>query len=122
YDGLLTLATYAALFWLTVQSLDGRADTRAFLRTMLAGGYAVAALAIVQTAGDLAARQSPIHAYGTLGQWNILGGYLAMLWPLAYLELIEARSAGARLLAANVLVVLVVALLLTFSRSAWLGS
>jgi O-antigen ligase len=122
YDGLLTLATYAGLFWFTVQTLHRADDARALTRTMLAGGYVVAAIAIVQWAGDSAAGEAQVHAYGTLGQWNILGAFLAMLWPLAFVELVEARSAGARLIAANVLIVLVVALALTFSRSAWLGS
>ena len=45
-----------------------------------------------------------------------------MLWPLALRELLEARSWTARLIAANALGVLGIALLLTFSRSAWLGS
>jgi O-antigen ligase len=122
YDGLLTLATYAGVFWFAVQTLEGPAGARALLRTMLASGYAVAALAIVQAAGDLVSQQASIHAFGTLGQWNILGGFLAMLWPVALIELVVATRPGARLLAANVLVVLLLALILTFSRSAWLGS
>src|SRR5207244_7260024 len=48
YDGLLTLITYAALFWLAVQTLKDAEDARRLLRAMLIGAYLVAILAIGQ--------------------------------------------------------------------------
>jgi O-antigen ligase len=122
YDGLLTLLTYTGLFWFSVQALNSPAEARALLRVLLASAYVVAALAIVQWVGDSLVQAGAARAYGTLGQWNVLGGFLAMLWPVAYMELAEARSWNGRILAANVLVLLGVALVLTFSRSAWIGS
>jgi O-antigen ligase len=121
YDGLLTILTYAALFWLSIQALSGPDDARALLRVLLASGYVVAALAMIWSVTDYRALEQIVPAYGTLGNSNVLGAFLAMLCPLAYGELLEARTWGARILAMNVLVVLSAALLLTFSRSAWLG-
>jgi O-antigen ligase len=122
YDGLLTIVIYAALFWLSIQALSGPDDARALLRVLLASGYVVAAVAMIQSVTDYQAQRQIVPAYGTLGNSNVLGAFLAMLCPLAYGELIEARTWSARILALNALVVPAAALLLTFSRSAWLGA
>jgi putative inorganic carbon (HCO3(-)) transporter len=122
YDGLLTIVTYAALFWLSIQALSGPDDARALLRVLLASGYVVAAVAMIQSVTDYQAQRQIVPGYGTLGNSNVLGAFLAMVCPLAYGELIEARTWSARILALNALVVPSAALLLTFSRSAWLGA
>jgi hypothetical protein len=49
YDGLLTLVTYAGLFWLSVQVLSGADEARSLLRVLLASGYLVAVSAILQS-------------------------------------------------------------------------
>jgi len=121
YDGLLTILTYAALFWLAVQALDGPADARKLLWVLMAGGYLVAAIAIVQSVTDSLQQGVFVPASGTLGQKNVLGAFLALLCPLAYAELAAARSWGARLLAVNALTIFGLALFLSFSRSAWIG-
>ena len=122
YDGLLTLVTYVGLFWLTVQALADGDEARRLLRVLLASGYLVAALAILQSVGDSAGQPSVAPAFGTLGQKNVLGMFLAMLAPLAYRELVDADSRSKRILALNVLAVIVVGLVLSLSRSAWLGA
>ena len=121
YDGLLTIVTYALLFWLSVQTLAGPAEARTLLRVPLASGYLVAALAILQSVTASVQQGALVPAYGTLGQQNVLGAFLAMLCPLAYWELIEAKSWSKRVIAINLLIVIGVALILTLSRSAWLG-
>ena len=120
-DGLLTLITYAALFWLAVQALAGQGEARKLVRSLLVGGYLAAAAALIQSARDSAATGLIVPANGTFGNADVLGAYLAMLSPLAYHELRSARTWTARLLAANALLLMTTALLLTFSRSAWLG-
>jgi O-antigen ligase len=122
YDGLLTLLTYAGLFWLAVQTLEGPEDAAALLRTLVASAYVVAAVAIVQEMVETSQQGSPGHAYGTFGQWNVLGSFLAIAWPLALWELGTARSKTARLLALNATLVIGIALVLTFSRSSWVGA
>lgn len=122
YDGLVTILTYAAVFWLSVQALDGPGDARFLRRVLLVSGYVVAAIAIVQAATDSLRQETFGPAFGTLGQQNVLGAFLAMLIPLAYRELIEATRWSGRVLALNAIAVLGLALLLTFSRSAWLAT
>jgi O-antigen ligase len=121
YDGLLTILTYAALFWLAVQTLEAPADARKLLWVLLASGYLVAAIAIVQSVSDSLRLGVFVPASGTLGQKNVLGAFLAMICPVAYGELAVARSWGAQLLAANALTVYGLALFLSFSRSAWVA-
>ena len=131
YDGLLTLLTYAALFWLAVQTLDTPGDARALARTLLASAYVVAAIAIAQSTidsmgpidptlrGTDAVQGSVVRAYGSLGQWEVLAEFLVLAWPFALWESAVATSLAARLLAINASVVIALALLLTFSRSGW---
>ena len=121
YDGLLTILTYAALFWLGVQGLRGPGDGRTLLRVLMAAGYVVAAIAIVQSVSDSLQQGVFVPAAGTLGQKNVLGAFLALLCPLAYGEVAAARSWAARLLALNALAIYSLALFLSFSRSAWVG-
>jgi putative inorganic carbon (HCO3(-)) transporter len=121
YDGLLTLVTYAGLFWLSVQALSGPEDARSLLRTLLVSAYLAAAIAIVQEVVETSQQGGPVHAIGTFGQWNVLGAFLTIAWPLALWEVVAAESRTARLLALNAVLVIGVALILTFSRSAWVG-
>ena len=122
YDGLLTILTYAGLFWLCVQAMDGPDDARVLLRVLLASGYLVAAIAILQSVSDSVAQGAIVPAFGTLGQQNVLGAFLVLLWPLALRELVAANSWSTRIIALNVLGVLGAALILTLSRSAWVGT
>jgi len=48
-EGLLTIVTYVALFWLGAQFLHNAGEARRLMRWLLAGGYLVALLGIAQT-------------------------------------------------------------------------
>ena len=122
YDGLLTLITFAALYWLAVQAIADQSEARVVIRVLLASGYVVAAVAIMQSVHDSVQQGFVAPAFGSLGNPNVLGALLALVIALAAGELIRARSAPARILSANVLVVTGVALVLTFSRSSWLAA
>lgn len=122
YDGVLTILTYASLFWLSMQALDGPGDARALLWVLLASGYLVAAIAILQSVTDSMVRGDLVPAFGTLGQQNVLGAFLVLLCPLAFREIVAADSWSTRVVALNVLAVLGAALVLTLSRSAWVGA
>ena len=131
YDGLLTIATYAALYWLAVQTIDGPADARVTLRWLLAGAYVVAGVAIIQSivdsvspasaflAGTDAVQGPIVRAYGSLGQWEVLGEFLVLAWPLALWEAATAQSIATRVMSLNAAAVIGVAVVLTFSRSTW---
>jgi putative inorganic carbon (HCO3(-)) transporter len=124
-EGLLTIATYALLFWLTVQSISSSADARGVLRALLAGAFVVSLIAVLQAvAGGLVAGASsgPAHAVGTFGNSNALAAYLAMAIPLGLGEYIHATSSTERVLAGNVIVAMALALVLTFGRGGWIGA
>ena len=122
YDGLLTLVTYAGLFWLSVQTLKSADDARGLLRVLLATAYAVAVIAILQAVRNSLRAGGFDAAYGTMGNPNVLGAFLATAFALGLGELALARSAAGRILTINVLVVVGLALLMSFSRSGWLGA
>src|SRR6202158_2521959 len=122
YDGLLTILLYAGLFWLSVQALSGPGEARTLMRILLASGYVVAVVAILQSVTDSVAQGALVPAFGTLGQKNVLGAFLAMLVSLAYRELVEAKSWRQRVTPLNLAAIIGAALLLTLSRSAWLGT
>jgi len=127
YDGLLTLSTFAALFWLSVQALADQAEARLLIRVLLASGYAVAATAIVQSMHDSIEQRTIepgaiLPAFGSLGNPNVLGGFLALVITVSVGELLMAGSTASRIVLLNVLVISGLALLLSFSRSSWLGA
>jgi O-antigen ligase len=132
YEGMVTILAYALLFRLAAQALDGDGAWDV-ARALLLGGFLVAALAIVQSLVESAliggATEETARTFGgwlratsTFGNAATLGAFLAMLTPLALHELLSARSAANRVLAANACAVLGLALVLTFSRAAWLGA
>jgi putative inorganic carbon (HCO3(-)) transporter len=122
YDGLLTLIMYAGLFWLSVQTLKGPDDARGLLRVLLAAAYVVAVTAILQAVRDSLRQGEVAAAFGTMGNSNVLGAFLAMAFALGLGELAAAQSASGRIMAVNVLIVVGLALLMSFSRSGWLGA
>ncbi len=122
YDGLLTALTYAALFWLALQVLETREDARALLRVLLAAGYVASAVAILRCVGESVAAGRLVPAFGTLGQKNVLGAFLALLLPIAYAELATSKGWIGRFLALNVLAMIGLAVALSFSRSAWVAA
>ncbi|HYV32788.1 MAG TPA: hypothetical protein VEO53_16995, partial [Candidatus Binatia bacterium] len=53
WEGLITIVTYALVFWLAVQLLSGEADARGLTWSLLLSGYLVAGIAILQSAFGL---------------------------------------------------------------------
>lgn len=127
WEGLLTITTYALLFWLAVQSMSGERDARWLIWSLLFSGYVVAAVALLQsTLGVLGGGyfQTPnyIRADSTMAHPDFLGIFLAMLLPVAFGKLVSRRPGLSRLLAANLVVVLSLGLVVTYTRSAWIGA
>jgi O-antigen ligase len=132
YEGLVTIACYALLFWLAADALDAE-SARGVLRALLAAGFVAAMLGIVQSiVGSILVGGAPaetaltfggsLRATSTFGNAYGLGGLLAMVLPLAVHELASARSAADRVVAANVVAVVGLGLVPTYSRAAWLGA
>src|SRR6266566_7645405 len=129
WEGLITIVTYALVFWLTVQLISGEADARGLTWSLLVSGYVIAAAAILQSAFGLlgggyftVAGTNLIRPDVTLANPDFLGIFLAMLLPMAIAKLMSQRPATTRLLAANLVVIISLGLLATFTRAAWIGA
>jgi len=129
WEGLLTIVTYALLFWLAVQLISGEADARGVSWSLLVSGYFIGAAAILQSAFGLLGggyfregTNGPIRADVTLANPDFLGIFLAMLIPIAVAKMISRRPGTTRILSANLVVVLALGLLATFTRAAWIGA
>jgi putative inorganic carbon (HCO3(-)) transporter len=127
WEGLLTVTTYALLFWLAVQLISGEEDALWLTWSLLVSGYVVAAVAVLQSVfGVLGGPDFPMptsfRADSTMAHPDFLGIFLAMLLPVALAKLIGPASGLTRLLAANLVIVLSIGLLETFTRAAWIGA
>src|SRR2546421_6391181 len=126
WEGLLTIATYALLFWLSVQLMSGGGDAEWMTWSLLFSSYVMAVVAVLQSGfgvlGGGYFRSTYIRADATMAHPDFLGIFLAMLLPVAFAKLIGRHSGMTRLLAANLVVVLSLGLVATFTRSAWIGA
>jgi O-antigen ligase len=129
WEGLLTVASYALVFWLAVQLLSGEGDARGLTWSLLISGYLIGAVAVLQSGFGLFGggyfqngTNGPIRADVTLANPDFTGIFLAMLLPVALAKVISRRPATTRVLAANLVVILALGLLATFTRAAWIGA
>jgi putative inorganic carbon (HCO3(-)) transporter len=128
WEGLLTITNYALLFWLAIQFTSGESDSRALTWSLLISGYIIAVAAVLQAGfgllggGYFKSSEGFIRADVTLANPDFLGIFLALLLPIAFGKLISQRPFMTRLLAANLVVVFVLALILTYARGAWIGA
>jgi len=128
WEGLLTIVTYALIFWLAVQLLAGQSAGRGLTWSLLISAYFIAGAAILQSAFGLLGggyfrdgTNGPIRADVTLANPDFTGIFLAMLLPVALSKVISWRPAT-RMLAANFVVIISLGLLATFTRAAWIGA
>jgi putative inorganic carbon (HCO3(-)) transporter len=128
WEGLLTIVTYALLFWLAVQLLSSEAEARGLIWSLLISGYVVGAIAILQSGfgllggGYFQGANGVLRADATLANPDFTGIFLAMLLPVALAKLVSRRPAVTRVLAANLVVVLLLGLIATYTRAAWIGA
>jgi O-antigen ligase len=128
WEGLLTITTYALLFWLAVQVISEASDASWVIWSLLFSGYLVAGVAILQSAfglfggGYFATSFNYVRADSTMANPDFLGIFLATLLPVAFAKLISPRRPFlTRLVAANLVIVLTLGLLVTFTRASWIG-
>jgi putative inorganic carbon (HCO3(-)) transporter len=130
--GLLKLFSYLGVYALMRQLLaQAPAWWDRLVAALLAGELVTGVVAIRQLYGDtteLARWADPnsvadgtIRVYGTLENPNLLAGYLLALLPLALVALLRWRQPARRLFALAALLIGLAALVLTYSRGAWMG-
>ena len=130
--GLLKLVLYLAVRGLAARLLTRcRGWWNPLLAGLLVGGLAEAVVALRQLQGgaiplatwsdNASILLGAERLYGSLGNPNLLGGYLVPIVPLAVGAALHWRSWPTRLFAAVTAILAALALALTYSRGAWLG-
>lgn len=134
-------------FWLALQATDSRTDALSLVRLLLGGISAAAALALVLYAGGATFTErvllrltpygypgsrivryieddpaKPMRAVGTSVDPNSFGGLLMVGFVMAAGALLVRSRLVPQIIAAASLVVIGAALLLTYSRGAWVGA
>jgi putative inorganic carbon (HCO3(-)) transporter len=128
WEGLLTIVSYALLFWLAVQLLSDEAEARGLIWSLLISAYFVGAIAILQSGfgvlggGYFQGANGILRADATLANPDFTGIFIAMMLPVAFAKLVSRRPAVTRVLAANLVVVLLLGLVATYTRAAWIGA
>jgi putative inorganic carbon (HCO3(-)) transporter len=132
FKGLLKLVSYLGVYALMGQLLAAAPVWwDRLVAALLAGGLLTSVIGIRQLyedTGALARWSDPnsvargtVRIYSTLENPNLLGGYLLPLLPLAVVALLRWPGLARRLFALAALVLGIVALMLTYSRGAWMG-
>ena len=130
--GLFKLASYLGVYALMRQLLaESPRWWDRLTAALLAGELLTSVLGIRQLYADASqlARWSDnnsvaagtVRIYSSLDNPNLLGGYLLPILPLAVVALLRWRERPRRLFALSALVLGIVALVLTYSRGAWMG-
>ncbi len=130
--GLVKLVSYLSVYALMRQLLaTAPAWWDRLVGALLAGELITSVIGIRQLYGDASAlarwsdsnsvAEGTVRIYSTLENPNLLGGYLLPILPLAVVALLRWQGLGRRLFAMASLVLGLVALVLTYSRGAWMG-
>ena len=132
FKGLLKLVSYlgvyalmrqllaaAPLWWdrITAALLAGELLTSVIGIRQLYGGPG----ALARWSDNNSVAEGTVRIYSTLDNPNLLGGYLLPILPLALVALMRWQGRWPRIFALLSLVLGVVALVLTYSRGAWMG-
>jgi putative inorganic carbon (hco3(-)) transporter len=130
--GLVKLVSYLGVYALMRQVLTlAPVWWDRIVAALLAGNLVTCVIGIRQLYGDsgeLARWADPnsvadgtVRIYSTLENPNLLAGYLLPVLPLALVALLRWPGRARKLFALTALVLGVVALVLTYSRGAWMG-
>ena len=120
-DGLMSWLYYFAFFVVTLGTVKTKKDWRVVINLSMLGVLLVVISSLYFFGVNIA--HPPIsRVEGTLGNPVFLGGYLAMALPLMLAYMLTIKHASTmKLLLKSTLVLGSIALLLTFSRGAWLA-
>jgi putative inorganic carbon (HCO3(-)) transporter len=130
--GLMKLVSYLGVYALMRQLLAAAPSWwDRICAALLAGELLTSVIGIRQLYADSSAlarwsdansvSEGTIRIYSTLDNPNLLGGYLLPILPLALVAVLRWQGRWPRLFALTALVLGVVALVLTYSRGAWMG-
>ena len=115
------------IYLVTATTVQNRRVLAALVGVLLLAALAEVGIGLVQVALQIGpphflAGGVLMRAYGTFGQPNPYGGYLALLLPIALALALSAPKSGLRLTAWGVSIALAIGIVLSLSRGAWLGT
>lgn len=125
--GFLTLLLYASAGWLTLQMADDARRVRQLGLAAVCAATLQALYGIAQTLGldptDWGiVPWEPHRAFGSLGNPDAFGNYLALVLPLAIVLALTARTVRYKLVWWASSAAISIGLTLSFARGAWLGA
>ena len=132
FKGLLKLVSYLGVYALMRQLLaTAPLWWDRLTAALLAGELVTSVIGIRQLYGDASAlarwsdnnsvAEGTVRIYSTLENPNLLGGFLLPVLPLALVALLRWPGKARKLFALTALVLGLVALVLSYSRGAWMG-
>jgi putative inorganic carbon (HCO3(-)) transporter len=132
FNGLMKLVSYLGVYALMRQLLaTAPLWWDRITAALLAGSLLTSVIGIRQLYGDAGAlarwsdansvAAGTVRIYSTLDNPNLLGGYLLPILPLAAVALLRWPGWPRRLFALAALILGILALVLTYSRGAWMG-
>lgn len=127
YEGLLTLLSYGALYFLATQVLDRHARVKTFAKAIVLVASLLSVYGLIQFLGlDFLSwppgRFEEYRSFSTLGNPLYFAEYLAFALPLAAAVGLLARGRMERWFYGAATAVILACLATTFTRGAWIGA
>jgi len=124
YEDIITLLTYSLLFFSSTQTLKSKKQQDLVINSLLFSAAMVSLYALAQYFGYNLWRHSGDfnRASSTLGNPVFLGSYLVLLFPLSWSRFFHSSGGKSQWLNLLPLLVMAAAILVTFSRSAWMAT
>lgn len=126
YEGLPTILSYVAVFFAATNFLHKREQIKYLLGGLLFSGTLAAIYGIFQHFGyDFIKLTGKVfeltRSSSTFGNPGFLGAFLILLIPIALVWFIRAKGIGARMIYGGIILILIICLVFTYTRAAWLG-
>ncbi len=130
---LLRWMEIVVMAWIVVNTVKTRKELRTVIMVIIFTATVVSIIGLVQTiAGPTASfnvgkdlftvdNGATMRAYSTFGHPNQFAGYLILMIPLAFIQFVETRDWRKRTLVGLLTVIMITALVFTFSRGGWVA-
>ncbi len=119
--------------WIVINTITTRRELKTVIMIIVFTATVVSIIGIIQTiAGPTASfnlgkdiftvdNGTTMRAYSTFGHPNQFAGYLILMIPLAFIQFVETKDWRKRTLVGLLAVIMITALVFTFSRGGWVA-